>query len=103
MTHRMPDLYGYILKPHIHLLQLSEDIRIEIFGFSDLLDFRVDPLSHGDSVSSCETLLEILETPEKMRLICTGILVKTCRQFWQSCNNHFKCDLLRAWFASSGA
>jgi len=53
-------------------MPLTEEIRLKIFGSPDLSDCRVDLLGDGDSVYSRETLLEILGTPEKIDLICTG-------------------------------
>jgi len=50
-------------------------------------------LSDGDSVYSRETLWEILETPKKTCLICTGTPVKTCWKFGS--RNYLKSDLLR--------
>jgi len=49
---------------------------------ADLPDFRVDPLSDGDSIYSRENSFEILGTHVKMCLICTGPPVKGCWKFW---------------------
>ena len=62
----------------------TEEIRLNIFGFPDLPDFRVDLFSDGNSVSSREMSYEILGTPVKTCLMCTGTPVKTCWSFWQS-------------------
>jgi len=62
----------------------TEEIRLKIFGSPDLPDFRVDLLSDGDSVSSREISYEILGTPVKTCLMCTGIPVTTCWSFGQS-------------------
>ena len=53
----------------------------------DLLIFPVfleTHLSDWDSVYSRVNQIEILGTPEKTCLICTGTPVKTCWKFWQS-------------------
>ena len=53
----------------------------------DLLIFPVfleTHMSDWDSVHSRVNQFEILGTPEKTCLICTGTPVKTCWKFWQS-------------------
>ena len=52
------------------------------FGSSDSAVFPHTFLSDGDSVYSRETLFEILGTPEKMCLTCTGTPVETCWKCW---------------------
>ena len=44
----------------------------------------MDLLSDLDAVYSDETPFEILGTPMKTCLICTGTAVNTCWIFWQS-------------------
>jgi len=53
-------------------------------GSTDHPVFLDSLLSNGDSSYSCETLFQILGTPEKMCLICTGTPLKTCWKFGQS-------------------
>ena len=60
---------------------LTEEIRLEIFGFPDLSVF-LRLLSDEDSVYTLENLYEKLGTPVKTCLICKGTPVKTCRNFW---------------------
>ena len=57
---------------------------LEIFGSRDLTTFSLDLLSDRDSVYSRKTPFEILGTPKKTFLICTGTPVKTCWKFGQS-------------------
>jgi len=73
---------AYISSSTLH--PRMEEIRLKIFGSPDLPDFRVDLLSDGDSVSSREISYEILGTPVKTCLMCTGIPVTTCWSFGQS-------------------
>jgi len=61
-----------------------EEIRLQLFGSPDLSVFLIDLLSDGDSVDSNETSFEILGTPVKTCLICTGTPVKTWSIFWES-------------------
>jgi len=63
---------------------LTEEVRHEIFGYPDMLDFLATFLSDGDSVYSRENPSKILGTPEKMCFTCTGTPVETCWKFWQS-------------------
>jgi len=71
---------------HISLMHipLTEEITLNIFESPDMPVFPAALLSDGDSVYSRKPLFEILETPEKTCLICTGTPVKTCWNFWQS-------------------
>jgi len=62
---------------------LKEEIKFKIFGSSDYPVFLDSLLGDGDSVYSHEILCEILGTPGKTCLICTGTPVKTCWKFWQ--------------------
>jgi len=55
---------------------LTEEIRLNMFWSPHLSVFLVDILSVRDSVYSRENLFEILGTPMKMCLICTGTPVK---------------------------
>jgi len=59
----------------------DQDEYVWIFSLADYLVSLDSLLSDGDSVYSHETLLEILGTPEKMCLVCTGIPVKICWKF----------------------
>ena len=63
---------------------LTEEIRLTIVGSPDLPDFPVDLFSDGDFVYSSKNLFEILGTPVKTCLICTGTAEKTCWKFWQT-------------------
>ena len=63
---------------------LTEEIRLQIFGFPELPDFQVDLLRNGDSVYSRENLFEILGIPENTCLICMGTSVKSCQKFWHT-------------------
>ena len=58
--------------------QLTEVIRLEIFGSRHLSVFPIDLLSDGDSVYSTEKAFEILGTPVKTCLIRMGSPVTTC-------------------------
>jgi len=49
-----------------------EKITLEIFGSPDYPVFLDSLLSDGDSLYSNETQIEILGTPEKTCLKCTG-------------------------------
>ena len=49
----------------------------KIFGSADLSNFWLDHLSDGDTVYSSENLIDILRTPAKKCLICTGTPVKS--------------------------
>jgi len=64
--------------------RLTEEIRLKMFGFTDVPDCRVDLLSDGDSVYSRETLFEKFGDSRENMFICTGTLVRTCWKFWQS-------------------
>jgi len=75
------DKYLFVISYHSSSADGGE-IRLEIFGSPDFLGFP--ETLDGDSVNSRENLFEILETPEKTCLICTGTPVKTCWKFWQS-------------------
>jgi len=64
-----------------------------IFGSPDLPHFRVDLLCDGDSVYSRKNLFEILGTPVKACLICTGIQVTSKRVGNHDSRNYCKSDL----------
>ena len=74
-------MMSLISKESCHTYPLTEEIRLEIFGFPDYPVFLDFLLSDGDSVYSHEKLPEILGTPEKTCLICAGTPVKTCWKF----------------------
>ena len=66
-----------------------QDARVEggAILISDMCVVRVRVntlLSYGDSFYSRENLFEILGTPKKTCLTCTGTSMKTCWKFWQS-------------------
>jgi len=71
-----------------HVVPLTEETRLKIFGSPDYPVFLDSLLSDGD----CETLFdgdretpfEMFGTPEKTCLICTGTPVKTRWKFCQS-------------------
>jgi len=56
----------------------------KICGSPDLAVFLIDHLSDGDSVYSGETVFQISGNPMKTSLICTGTLVQTWWNIWQS-------------------
>ena len=70
----------------------DQDEYIWIFSLADYLVSLDSLLSDGDSVYSHETLLEILGTPEKMCLVCTGIPVNIC---WKFCSREYLKSLWR--------
>ena len=63
---------------------LVEEKSLQIFGSPDYPVFLDSLLGDRDSDYSWENLFEILGTPEKTCLICTGTLVKTGWKFGQS-------------------
>jgi len=63
-----------------HVVPLTEETKLKIFGSPDYPVFLDSLLSDGDR----ETPFEMFETPEKTCLICTGTPVKTRWKFWQS-------------------
>jgi len=63
---------------------LTEEIRLKKHLDFQILRFHRNILSDGDSVYSREHPFEILGTPEKTCLICTGTPVKNLWKFWQS-------------------
>ena len=77
----------YVIKDYVHIplteIPLTGEIRLKIFGSPGLSVFLMDLLSDGDSMYSRENSFEILRTPVKTCLICTGTLVKTGGQVWQ--------------------
>jgi len=75
-------IWGHVYPIYIH--PLTEEIRLEIFGFPDLSIFLIDHFSDGDSVYSSEEFVEFLGNLVKFCLICTGTPVKICCKFWQS-------------------
>ena len=75
---------GHLAFVHDHDSPLTEEIRLKMFGFTDVPDCRVDLLSDGDSVYSRETLFEKFGDSRENMFICTGTLVRTCWKFRQS-------------------
>jgi len=82
-THIRCVSYVYIHTFFVHvyvnvMYELTEEIRLSIFGSRDLTICSLDFLGNGDSVYARENLHENLGTPVETCLICTGTPVKTC-------------------------
>jgi hypothetical protein len=60
---------------NICTIPITEEIRLNIFGFPD---YTVSPYNQGTLVYSRENLFEILEAPMKTYLKVTGTPVKPC-------------------------
>jgi len=63
------------------LVPLTEEISLQIFGSRDLTIFL---WVTGAPFTHVKNLCEILWTPVKTCLVCTGTPVKTCWKLWQS-------------------
>jgi len=76
---------------------LTAKIILKIFGSPDLTVFPQDLLSARDSVYTRENSFEILGTPLKTCLICTG--GPPWKFVWNfGSRNYLKSDLLRLWY-----